>query len=236
MKTLFLLDPGHSGTDPKTGKYLTAGKRSPLFDDRTFCDGTPFCLYEGVNNRDNVKRLLVEMDRYGLDGLDIVNDWRDISLGERIRRINKLSRTRNCVLISIHSNAHSYSYIDRLKTIRFDKRIHDPKTRKYYKREWTSGQGVDVFIYNGPVSENSVRMSKFLEQELKCNLTINPGAVMRWRGVKKRNFAMLRATHCPAVLIEGGFHTNKAEAKLILTDNFKDKFIKSIVDACVLYG
>ena len=124
MKTLFLLDPGHGGLYPKghakEGQYTTAGKRSPLFNDRKFPDGTPFCLYEGVNNRDNVNRLLEEMQRHGLEAMDIVNDWRDISLNERIRRINELARTRNCVLISIHSNGHSYSYINKEKTIRYE--------------------------------------------------------------------------------------------------------------------
>ena len=240
MKTLFLLDPGHGGLYPKghakEGQYTTAGKRSPLFNDRKFPDGTPFCLYEGVNNRDNVNRLLEEMQRHGLEAMDIVNDWRDISLNERIRRINELARTRNCVLIYIHSNGHSYSYINKEKTIRYEVGKHDPKIKKYYKREWTSGQGIDVFLYNGTVSRNSERMANFAAQELKCNLTLEPGGVMRWRGIKKRNFAMLRETKCPALLIEAGFHTNKTETELILTDSFKDKLIKSIVDACVLYG
>jgi N-acetylmuramoyl-L-alanine amidase len=240
MKTLFLLDPGHGGLFPegheKAGQYVTPGKRSPLFEDRQFADGSPFCLYEGVNNRDNVKRLLEEMERFNMDAMDIVNDWRDVRLNERIRRINELARTRNCVLISIHSNGHSYAYIDKEFKTRFDKKLHSPTVKKYYKREFTTGQGLDVFIYNGGVSKNSVRMANFAAQELKCNLTLDPGAVMRWRGLKKRNFAMLRETNCPAILIEGGFHTNKEEAELILTESFKDKFIKSIVDACILYG
>ena len=84
MKILFLIDPGHGATFPKgherEGEYTTRGKRSPKWDDKTFCDGSPFVLYEGVNNRDNAQRLLEAMELHNLDAIDIVNDWRDISV------------------------------------------------------------------------------------------------------------------------------------------------------------
>jgi len=204
MKTLFLIDGGHGGIDPKSGRYVTAGKRSPKFDDGTV-------LFEGVNNRDNVERLLEEMERYNLDAIDIVNDWRDISLKERSRRANELSRTRNCVLLSLHSNGAGNG------------------------RDWYIAKGIDIFIYNGKVSTNTTRFAALLARELTLSLCSPTNGLTRWRGVKKRNFAILRETNCPAVLIECGFHTDKDEAKLILTDEFKDKLISSIVDACVLY-
>ncbi len=47
-KFLYIFDSGHGGLDAK-GKYTTAGKRM-VKDDVEF--------YEGVNNRDNVKRII----------------------------------------------------------------------------------------------------------------------------------------------------------------------------------
>ena len=32
-KKIWLLDPGHGGLDPETGKYVTSGKRSPKWED-----------------------------------------------------------------------------------------------------------------------------------------------------------------------------------------------------------
>ena len=48
---IVILDNGHGGIHPTTNQYVTAGKRSPKFDDGSV-------LYEGVNNRDNVVRII----------------------------------------------------------------------------------------------------------------------------------------------------------------------------------
>ena len=50
-KFVWILDPGHGGLDPETDEYVTSGKRSPVWD-----DGTQY--FEGVGNRDIVKRIL----------------------------------------------------------------------------------------------------------------------------------------------------------------------------------
>ena len=97
-KYLYIIDPGHGGIDPDNGQYVTAGKRMVK-------DGIK--LYEGVNNRDNVKRIMAGMKKAGLECVDIVNNWRDISLTERVLRANKLAKDRKCIYISIHSDANS---------------------------------------------------------------------------------------------------------------------------------
>ena len=50
-KFIWLLDSGHGGLDPDTGKYVTPGKRSPVWN-----DGSQY--FEGVGNRDIVRRIL----------------------------------------------------------------------------------------------------------------------------------------------------------------------------------
>ena len=93
---LYIFDPGHGGLID--GKYQTAGKRSPKFPDGRV-------LFEGVNNRDNVKRLMEKFKANGLDCIDIVDSNADISLGERVRKANALAKDRKCIYISIHSDA-----------------------------------------------------------------------------------------------------------------------------------
>jgi len=48
QKFIYLLDAGHGGLID--GKYTTAGKRSPIWDDDSV-------YYEGVGNRDIRKKL-----------------------------------------------------------------------------------------------------------------------------------------------------------------------------------
>jgi N-acetylmuramoyl-L-alanine amidase len=211
MKILFLIDPGHGATFPKgherEGEYTTRGKRSPKWDDKTFCDGSPFVLYEGVNNRDNAQRLLEAMELHNLDAIDIVNDWRDISLTERVKRANELASKRPCFYISIHSNAAGSN------------------------GNWTTASGNGLYIAPN-ASKNSRRMAEIMGEQMKTNF-LN---ISKWRGIKQRNFYVTSKTTCPALLIEAEFHDNKESAKLMLTDIYKERLISSIVDACVLYG
>ena len=94
-KYLYIIDYGHGGVID--GKYQTAGKRSPKFNDRSFPNGKPFVLYEGVSNRVNAKMLMNALNRLNIDNVDIVNSDKDISLRERVRRANELNRKRKCI-------------------------------------------------------------------------------------------------------------------------------------------
>jgi N-acetylmuramoyl-L-alanine amidase len=98
-KYLYILDSGHGGLNPDTGKYVTSGKRSPMFDDGSV-------LYEGVENRKKVKAIMELMTANGLECVDIVNTWVDTSLGQRVKKANDLAVTRKCIYISVHSDAY----------------------------------------------------------------------------------------------------------------------------------
>jgi len=108
-KYIWILDPGHGGIDPSTGDYVTAGKRSPIWE-----DGSVY--YEGVGNRDIVERINELCSSEGILSINIVNSWKDVSLKERVRRANILyGHSDKCIYVSVHSNgfskesAHGYS-------------------------------------------------------------------------------------------------------------------------------
>ncbi|NRA12000.1 MAG: N-acetylmuramoyl-L-alanine amidase [Crocinitomicaceae bacterium] len=195
----YLLDPGHGGIID--GVYQTSGKRSPEWDDREFPDGSPYVLYEGVNNRDVVNRILNALSALNISTKDIVDSESDIGLTERSNRANELHKESPCVLISIHSNA--------------------------YGSGWTSPTGIDIFIYNGSVSEATKNMQTVFCDKVKAAMN----GMTEWRGAKAENFAILRQSNCSSILIEGGFHSNKDEVKLMLTEEWKEPFVQSIVDA-----
>ena len=197
-KTLFILDPGHGGLHPETNRYVTAGKRM-VKDDIEF--------YEGVNNRDNVNRILAEMEKYNLDAIDITGgSWRDISLIERVNKANEIAKERECVYISIHSDANGNG------------------------KEWNKASGIGGFIANN-ASSKSIKMANFLRQEAQCNFH----GIAIDRNIKRANFYVLRATSMPAILWEFGFHTNEIEVRNMQTEDWKQRLTKSVVDACKLY-
>lgn len=199
MKHLYLLDAGHGGLI--NGVYQTAGKRSPKFDDGTV-------LYEGVNNRDNAKRIIALLTQHGFECKDIVNSDADISLSKRVKDANEIHKTKKCVYISIHSDA-----------------MGDGTT-------WQPASGISVYTSKGQ-TKSDIFASLVIDalEEQFCN-------TVKWRKDetdkdedKEENFYVLKETSMPAVLLELGFHTNKEEAKKMLTEDWKNKVCNAILNA-----
>lgn len=69
--------------------------------------------------------------------------------------------------------------------------------------------GFETFIFNGSVSANTVKLQKSLHE------VIIKGIGLRDRGMKRANFAVIRLTDMPAVLIEYGFISNPDDEKVI---------------------
>ena len=93
--------------------------------------------------------------------------------------------------------------------------------RNAYQQE--VARGVEIHIYaGGGVAEKLA--NKVNEEIVKVGF-IN-------RGVKVSNFHVLRATKCPAILVEVGFIDNTSD-NLLFDFNF-EKIAKSIVKGCLL--
>jgi N-acetylmuramoyl-L-alanine amidase len=202
-KKLYLFDPGHGGM--VAGQYVTPGKRSPKFKDGSV-------LYEGVNNRENVKRCLALCEKKGIRAIDIVSSEEDISLGVRCARANAQYAKRKCAYISVHSDA-----------------IGDGKT-------WQPATGISV--WTSPGQTDSDVLAEIVINELQKKF----GSTVTWRKDnkdgdqdKEAHFQVLTGTHCPAILIEAGFHTNEAEAARMLTDDWRTKLSEAITDAILVY-
>jgi len=92
----WLLDNGHGGIID--GVYQTAGKRSPVW-----ADGSQ--LFEGEFTRSIVNRLAEMLTGAGINYVVVTPELRDISLTERVRRANAHHSGKECIFVSIHSNA-----------------------------------------------------------------------------------------------------------------------------------
>lgn len=182
---VFLLDNGHGGVID--GVYQTKGKRSPKFDDGSV-------LYEGEFNRDVVNRISKGLTELGIEHIVLVPELQDITLGERIRRANKIQQEKgNTVLISVHANA--------------------------YLNDWNNANGVDVFYLeqDGKFSKTGKRLAELMQ------VFLVEATKLRDRGAKGRNFYVLRRSSMPAILTENGFMTNKNEARLLMSDEFRQR-------------
>lgn len=121
-------------------------------------------------------------------------------------RVKFVNEQKPDILISIHSDAHGNG------------------------REWSPANGIGTWI-SKKASSNSHKLADSLNNALICNFD----GVAKNRGIKKANFAITTRTNCPAVLLELGFHTNKEEVQLMVTDEWRERIVKSIVEAVEEY-
>ncbi len=128
MKYHWILDAGHGGLNPETQEYTTKGKRSPVFPQTSKFAGE--VLYEGVRNRQVLKCLKELLDENEIPYSVVSEDWKDNSLGDRVRKANKIAETTpNCIYLSIHHNAYGNGWNNAhgLST------YHHPKSEKGFK-------------------------------------------------------------------------------------------------------
>lgn len=187
-----LLDNGHG--------YDTKGKRSP--------DGR---LREYAWAREIAKRIESELRKRGLDVQRIVTEERDISLTERVRRVNNICKqvgAGNVCLVSVHVNAAGSG-------------------------GWRTARGWSGWVFTRS-SANSKRLAQLLYAEAERR------GLQGNRSVPKEkywtaNFYILRYTNCPAVLTENLFQDNKEDVDYLLSEEGKQVITDLHVQAILKY-
>lgn len=91
----------------------------------------------------------------------------------------------------------------------------------------SNANGTEVFSYPGDAE--GAKLSKMILDNLCENLKTAS------RGTKTENFAVLRLTEMPAVLIETAFITNPTEESLMLEEGFSDKFAEAVAKGIFEY-
>lgn len=98
----------------------------------------------------------------------------------------------------------------------------------------SSADGIQVLYYPNRESTIGDLNNNHLAQIMINSLTKGTGA--RDRGIVERpNLIVLKQTKMPAILIECGFLSNPSEEKLLLTYEYQDKIVNSIVDGLEEY-
>lgn len=159
-------------------------------------------IYEGVNNRANCEVLIQEFKNRSIDYVYLTDTQQDISLKERVRRANEIGKQKKCIYISMHSNAAGNG------------------------ANWANARGISLHIAKKH-SQNTELFTGFLWEELQKEFQ----GVTRFRGIRFNDFYVVKYTSMPAVLCEWGFHDNLEDAKLMLTDEWRQKISNSICNA-----
>ena len=99
-----------------------------------------------------------------------------------------------------------------------------------------AGTGTESFIHNNGATPGSLELTTAIHKELVGDIREEYDDGWRDRGVKKANFGELRRLRTiPGALVEIGFHDNDADAKAILTPQFRNLSARAVYQGIVRY-
>ena len=160
--------------------------------------------------RSIARRVYAVLTARGVDCELIVSEICDISLAERVRRVNKIARVvgpSNCLLVSIHANAGGGTGWE----------------------AWTSIGQTEADNYATIFYEEAARA--FPEQRMRMDTTDGDPD-------KEAHFYLLRHTTCPAIITENFFMDTEADCRLILSEEGRKRVADMHVSAllrCIEY-
>ena len=183
--------------------HNTSGKRSP--------DGK---FREYAYNREIAKRIVADLIDRGHDAELIVPEDNDISLEERVRRVNKicLASDPSCViLVSVHVNAAGDG------------------------SKWTNATGWSAYTCKGQTASDKLAeclyeaaTKNFPDRRIRTDYSdTDPD----W----EENFYILRHSLCPAVLTENFFMDNKSDLEYLQSRAGKQTVIDTHVEGIIEY-
>ena len=193
---LILVDNGHGSN--------TRGKRSP--------DGR---LVEAVYARAIASKVVYGLCKLGYDAELLTPEAFDVSLLERVHRVNVKCQSRgkdNVLCVSIHCNAAGNG------------------------EKWMDATGWEIWTSEGKTESDDLA-DHFMISAKSCfdGQTIREWKKQDGERDKEAGFSILKNTLCPAVLTENFFMDNKKDVKYMLSDEGKWAVVKCHIDAIVSY-
>ena len=166
----------------------------------------------GARDEQRATKAINELKALGIDARIIVPEKWDVSLAERVRRVNTVCRqagTANVALVSIHVNAAGSD------------------------GQWHDASGFTVWVAKA-CSEASKRLARLMYDEAERRDLKGNRSVPRER-YWQADFAMVKSTSCPAVLTENLFQDNKKDVAFLLTERGKQAIVDLHVAAIMKY-
>ena len=93
-------------------------------------------------------------------------------------------------------------------------------------------------IYHSIIGGDSKRLAEFIHRRYRALIPELPtrGLRTRTQGDGRDYYAAIRLTSMPAIIIEGGFLTNAADAELIKQQHFRERQAQAISQGAILWG
>jgi len=144
-----------------------------------------------------------------------------VSLPDRVEIANRLGESNsNVIFVSIHFNQSGAEAVDGIETYYADQKIPPPT-------DWTW-----LGFFSRPEDEQLDR-GENLAADIQGMLASR--MQLPNRGIKSRSLFVVRHTRMPAVLVEGGFLSNKIENQMLRNDGYRDRIAQGLAAGIMAY-
>lgn len=247
---VILLDPGHGGKISSDKGAVGVDKEKTM--EYTLNDQVTTKLAEALKKEGYIVKFTREPNK----------DEKEVTLTKRTKISNKINPD---LLISIHhdstgskNNKSGYTiYYSSFKANLDYNDIYveeNGKTFPFIKEEIKNGittvyytDGINVLTSTGrsnvivkdktlcKEAKESLKFANILNDKLSKLNYITPLLANKNNAIKDNNFRILRMTHCPSVLIECGFISNKNEIEQLKKEENQYKLVNAIVKSINKY-
>ena len=161
---------------------------------------------------DTAKRLERMLRKLGFPVVMTRKDDRFIELFERASIANRLPRA---LFVSVHFNDNTTASGDGVET------FYAGRKAAFSDDGW-SLTGMFKSKPEAPPEDHGAAFAQTVQANIVSKLRVTD------RGAKPRQFAVVRLTRCPAVLVEGGFLNNPAEARRLCEPAYREQLAAAI--------
>ena len=216
-----LIDPGHGGRDPGTvGSYIENGKTIPVYE-KNIALTVSLALDELLRKTYPDKKILLTRsgDTYP-------------SLEDRVEMANGVPLKKNeaILYISIHANAAPFNK----KPYGFEVWYLPTDYRRDLIDKNAASKEI-IHILNSMMEEEFSTESILIAKNISDGLDAQIGKESNNRGLKEKEWYVVRNAKMPSVLIELGFVTNPEEAKRLNTPSYLQKCAQGIYNGLTAF-
>ncbi|MEW6055430.1 MAG: N-acetylmuramoyl-L-alanine amidase [Bdellovibrionota bacterium] len=222
--SVIVLDPGHGGNDWGTGFGSIHEK--------------DVAVIYGLKLRDEIKRQMP-----GVEVFLTREEDRYVSLPDRAKFAN--SKGAN-LFLSLHVNHAPSASIEGVETYILSTEATDKDARKLALLEnesWLKSSGIKdsndavtkilIDMEQTKYIQDSALVAALIQQELS---TLDSRFGLKNRGVKQAMFYVLSQVAMPSALVEIGFLSSTGDRGRLMDVNFRDDFVKGVVQALKRYS
>lgn len=198
----WLLDNAHGGFID--GVYQSPEKQSPVLSDGN-------TLYEGEFTRNIAQRIALLCQDNGLSCRLLVPTEEDLPNRHRVHLANEIhNEMPRCVLLSIRLNKDLAGNENQFSSAHGISAYYYQKENKFWPWGW-----------NDEKDQRVKNLAKVFLYFLKRHTGLSK------RGIKNSKHPLLMNLNMPAVITRSGFIDNKQEAKMLLTEDFRQKIAQA---------